>query len=1090
MRVSLTCRLLVLTFLAGLVALQAQTFRGSIQGTIADSSGGGIPGVEVSVTDSATGLVRRATTGDSGNYTFTELPLGTYVVSASKTGFGLQTSTPVQVLVGSAPRVDLVLSPGEAKTTVEVRANVEMIETSNNNQGGIIAGEQAAELPVNGRDFDKAVLLVPGAQSDPAAISDSPGSFGTFSMNGNRGRSNNYLLDGTDMNDGYRNDPAINEAGVFGTPATILPLDALAEIPVISGGDAEYGRNSGAIVSIVTKSGANQFHGDAFEYFRNNALDARNFFNTTEVPQNAFHNNQFGGALGGPVIKDKTFFFVAYEGQREYGSLSSLGRVPTAADIQSALASPTVVQAGGESPIIANLLARSPWPSPNIAPNAAGDNLLANTRFANRIDSMIAKIDQHFKSGDVFTARYYFGDSDQSFPLALVGGGDLPGYNTVTPTRVQLVSLSYTHVFTPRLLMELRAGYNRFAEQFSPEDGSFDPRSIGLNTAQGSDLGLPEIIVSGFSTLGANTSVPRGRVDTNWQGNANWSYTTGRSNWKFGYEFRRTFVNGYFDNGYRGRLLFPDLPSFLAGEPSGNLTTSNHQATGDSSRDTYQNNHAFYAQNSIKITRKLTANLGLRWDYFGVIGEEQNRFSIFDPSIPGPRQVNQLYPYDFNNFAPRVSFAYDVAGNGKTVVRAGWGLFYDQFSQDFFVGQLPYNTFNPGPAYNAIGGSSPILFSSSAALTTVAGPCTGSAVAVPNTNLCAPPVFSNFSASDVWTVDQHIRTPYIQNYNFNIQQQLFGGSVLQVGYVGSAGRKLFRFRDLNQSVGGGALPYPDFVYINQFESTAVSNYGGLQASLRFHTHGLNSMLNYTWSHSIDNASDGQDFVPNAAQPDNSFNTANEKANSNFDVRQRVSWNFVYEFPKSVTHPRLLSGWEVNGIFSAQTGQPVNINYLFEGDFNGSDEYFGRPDLVGDPKAGAHSPDAYFNAAAFAVPCTWDASAGSCVPGTQHFGSLGRNALTGPSFAQFDFSLAKNTQITESVKMQIRADAFNLFNHPNFSNPMLPAFGVDFLQGSLPDANGRGIGFLPITATPDVGSGNPYLGGGGARNLQLALKFSF
>jgi hypothetical protein len=351
-------------------------------------------------------------------------------------------------------------------------------------------------------------------------------------------------------------------------------------------------------------------------------------------------------------------------------------------------------------------------------------------------------------------------------------------------------------------------------------------------------------------------------------------------------------------------------------------------------------------------------------------------------------------------------------------------------------------------------------------------------------------VFSHFGASDIFTVDQKIRTPYIQNYNLNIQQQLASGVVLQAGYVGSAGRKLFRYRDLNQTVGGGALPYPDFVYINQFESSAISNYNSLQVMLKFRTHGLNSVVNYTWSHSIDTASDGQDFVPNATQPDNSFNPGGERANSNFDTRQRFSWNFVYDLPKTQKYKALLSGWSLNGILAIQTGQPVNVNYLFEGDFNGSDEYFGRPDVVGDPFAGRHLPNTFLNAAAFAVPCAWDASAGSCVSGTQHFGNLGRNAFTGPTYKNFDFSLVKSIPVNDRLKAQFRIDFFNVFNHPNFSNPLLPNFAVDFLNGSSPDAQGRGIGSIPITATPDVGTGNPFLGGGGPRNIQLALKFTF
>ncbi len=1078
--------LLVLAILA-----PAQTFRGAIQGSVLDSSGASIPGAQVKVTSADTNLVRETTTDESGNYSFTELPLGAYTVTAGKEGFRSSVAKGIQVAVATSQRVDLTLTPGEAKEIVEVRAEVPLVDTIGDTQGGTIEGHQAAELPINGRDFGKAILLVPGAASDPSGVSDSPGAFGTFSINGNRGRSNNYLLDGTDMNDGYRNDPSINEAGVFGTPATILPIDALAEIPVISGADAQFGRNAGAIVNIVTRSGSNRFHGGVFEQFRNNALDARNFFNTRAVNQNPFHNNQFGGSLGGPIIKDKTFFFLAYEGQREYGGLSSSGHVPTQSDFAAAAQSPTVVNAGGVNPIIANLVARNPWGSPNIPTDANGNNLLATTRFSNRIDSVIGKIDQRFGSGDVFTGRYFFGDSDQSFPLALVGGGNLPGYNTLTPTRVQLVSLSYTHLISTKLLVELRAGYNRFAETFFPEDKNFDPRSIGLNTPQNNDTGLPLIFVSGEATIGANSSLPRGRVDTNWQYFGNMSYTTGRNNWKWGYEFRRTFVNGFFDSGYRGRLLFPDLASFLAGLPSGTLTTGNHEAQGDSRRGTYENSHALYVQDNIKVSRKWVVNLGLRWDYFGVIGEERHRFSIFDPTIPGPRQVNQLYPHDFTDFSPRISAAYDLFGNAKTVLRAGYGLYYDLFSQDFFTGQLPYNTFNPGPAYNDIGGSAPILFSSSAALAVTPGPCTGRAIPIPNTNgLCAPPVFSNFAASDIFTVDQKIKTPRVHNYNVNVEQQLFAGGVLQVAYVGSAGRDLFRFRDLNQSVRGGPLPYPQFVYINQFESSAFSNYNALQASLRVHKGNLNTTVNYVWSHSLDTASDGQDFVPNASQPDNSFNPHNEYANSNFDTRQRFSWNFVYELPSPTMYKALLGGWSLNGILTLQTGQPVNVSYLFEGDFNGSDEFFGRPDVVGNPFNGRHLPDRFLDASAFAVPCTWDATAGSCVSGTQHFGNLGRNAFRGPSFKQFDFSLAKNFRFSESMTAQFRVDFFNIFNHPNFSNPLLPAFGVDFLGGSLPDANGRGIGSIPITATPDVGSGNPFLGGGGPRNIQLGIKFNF
>ncbi|MGH9765712.1 MAG: hypothetical protein ACREAC_33160, partial [Blastocatellia bacterium] len=418
----------------------------------------------------------------------------------------------------------------------------------------------------------------------------------------------------------------------------------------------------------------------------------------------------------------------------------------------------------------------------------------------------------------------------------------------------------------------------------------------------------------------------------------------------------------------------------------------------------------------------------------------------------------------------------------------GWGVFYDQFSQDFFTGQLPFNTFNPGPAYNAIG-PSPILFSSS----TVAKIQTG------------VPIFTNFGATDAFVVDRNLRTPYVQNFNLNIQQELFKDAVIEVGYVGSHGTKLIRYRDTNQpfdpAVSTGRPfdngPFPPtggtFFYVNQIESTANSDYNALQVSLNVRNkHGFSTMVNYTYSHSIDNASDGQDFVPNATQPDNSWRPDLEKASSNFDGRHRFVWTLTYDVPNLWRrYPRLGQGWQLNGITTLRSGSPFNVN-LFD-DYNGTGEFFPRPDIVGNPFAGTHSPDNFLNLSAFAVPCTLngtDGTAASCIPGTQHFGSLGRNAFVGPDYRNFDMSVSKTTPINERVKLQFRAELFNLFNHPNFSSPLLPAFSVNAGANGIDPKTGRGIGFLPISVTPDVGIGNPFLGGGGPRNIQLALRLVF
>jgi hypothetical protein len=1065
-------------------SLFAQTFRGGVQGTVTDSTGAVIPGADVSVNSPETGLARTTKTDTTGNYFVSELPIGSYNVTVKAPGFRPAEVKEVAVAVSPIQQVNVQLLPGEVTQVVEVTQGAPLIEATQDTLGATLDAQQFQDLPVSGRDYTKLLVTVPGSGGDPSGVSDSAGSFGLFSINGNRGRSNNYLLDGTDMNDGYRSLPAINQGGVFGTPATILPMDALQEVSVVNSTEAEYGRNSGATVNLVTKSGTNTIHGSVYEYFRNNALDARNFFDAKPQPQNVFHNNQFGVSLGGPIKKDKTFWFASYEGQREGVGIPTLGRVPTQAEFNAAIAA----NGGVVNPVIANLLARTPWPAPNQPFDINGNNLLISTRASNDVNSVIAKVDHRFGHNDILTGRYYFGNSDQSFPLALVGGGILPGFNTVTPTNVNIASISYTHVFNPRLLMEARVGYNRFHENFFPQDQTFNPATIGLNMGTApQDFGLPTISVgaavppgtsfrSTFSIFGANHSVPRGRTDTNWQFIDDFTWTAGRHNWKFGYQFFRTFVDGFFDSGYRGTLTFASLNDFIAGIPA-----SGSQAQGNSSRQTFQNNQSLYIQDNFRFSRRLTATYGLRWEYFGVIGEEQNRFSLFNPVTQTVNPVTQLYPKDMNNFAPRVAIAWDVRGDGRTVVRAGWGLYYDAFSQDFFVGQLPFNTLNPGPAYNGVG-PDPITFSS-----------TPAATIQPGVRVFAP---STFSATDVFTVDQNLRTPYIQVYNLNVQRELNRNVAFQVGYVGSQGRKLFRYIDINQvNPATGAVTFPSFTFINRFQSSASSSYNSLQASLRFRNwHGLTSTVNYFWAHSIDNASDGQDYVPNATQPDNSFAPNRERASSNFDMRQRFIWTFTYLAPDLGHKKWLSSGWSVSGVLALASGQPFNVNYLFEGDFNGSGEFFGRPDVVGNPFLGTRAPDRFLNLTAFHIPCTDDGT-GACVPGTQHFGNLGRNAFVGPHYRNFDLSLAKDTKLTERLTMQLRVNCFNLFNHPNFANPLWPTFQVDFLQNGfllapLGNSTGRGKGFLPVTTTPDVGTGNPFLGNGGSRNIELAARFTF
>jgi len=1145
-----TAELLAVLLLVGALAASAQTFRGSVSGTVTDATGAVVPGARVAVKNVDTGLIRETQTDETGYYVVTELPIGNYSVTVEREGFQRAVVSSIRVDVAAERRVDVALSPGALTQTTEVVGTVPLVDTTTNVLGGTIVSKQATELPISGRDFTKLLVLVPGATGSPDGITDFPGSFGLFSSNGSRGRSNNFLLDGTDMNDGYRNLPSINQGGVFGTPGTVLPIEAIAEVRVLSNFEPEYGRNSGSVVNIVTKSGTNDIHGSLFEYFRHDSLNARNFFSIVG-PKDKFNNNQFGASVGGPLVKNRTFWYFTYEGQREKVGITSVNAVPTLQDFQDAitalqatnpLADPTACNsnildclnnqpAGVINQVVLNLFnfcdtnggcsgGPAVWPAANI-PGAGGAgalNSVASAGASNDADSLIVKIDHSFTDANQISGRYFFGDSEQSFPLGLVGGSNLPGTNTFSPIRAQLVSISDVHVFAGGARVnEARFGWNLYQQDFLADDRVVfgNPNdSIALNNGvtNDRDFGLPELIVGDFAQLGSGGYAnPRGRDDTNWQFIDNVSWKAGRHDVKFGYEFRRTTVESFYDALYRGRLGFDSLADFLGGTVGGGRL-----ATGVSDRDTSQNSHALYVQDSFRWRPNFTLNLGLRWEYFGVLSESENRFSRYDPAV-GLFHPDELYPDDWNNFGPRASFAWDIGSKGKTVLRGGFGVFYDIFSQDFFTGQIPWNCFLcTGVAYNAIE-PDPVFLS----LTPV-GLAPGVFVFDPTTTGPGTP-----DTLEVFTVDD-IRTPYVYNFNVNLQQQLGRDTVIQIGYVGSAGRKLYRIRDINQPdqaaidandpVGGCCVPRPFDAaavlspvapnppfYVNQVEASSNSNYNGLQVVFRqLNWRGFTQQATWTWSHSIDDASDGQEFVPNAAQPQDSTNARGNRGNSNFDTRHRFVWSLTYDFPKWQAAGRLGEGWQVSSILTLMSGHPFNINYFFDDDYDGSGSFYGRPDLIGPVRYNPSDPFNFMDLSAFRVPCTLqdrdidgdgivdpsDGFANFCAPGSRHFGTLGRNALLGPDYRQLDISVVKMTRITERVSIQFRADFFNLVNHPNFANPYLPIFFAPAAPNGVDPATGVSLGSYPIVATSDVGLGNPILAGGGPRSIQFALKLIF
>jgi hypothetical protein len=1133
--------LCALTFLAVLLLpspSSAQTFRGAIIGTVTDPSAAVVPGARVSVRNLDTGLVRTTETNEDGGYTVSELPIGNYSVTIEKQGFQTSVTTGVRVEIAVERRVDVTLRPGAVTQVIEVSAeSLAQVETTSNILGGSFESKAVVELPINGRDYTKLLIMVPGAAGEPNGGGDSPGSYGLFSVNGNRGRSNNFLLDGTDMNDGFRNLPAINQGGVFGTPGTVLPVESIAELKILSSFEPEYGRNSGSVVNIVTRSGTNELHGSAFWFFRDDALNARNFFNREDVPKDQFRNHQFGLSAGGPFQKDKTFWYFTYEGQREDVGVTSINTVPGLADYRAAIGAlggntavcnTTIIAClSGQAPGIVNPVilslyqlcdtsggcsgGRDLWPLPNVA-GAAVDNNVGSAPAFNYADSFILKLDHNFDPNNQLTGRYFYGRSEQSFPLGVGGGNNLPGTNTFSPINAQFVAISYVRVISSTMVNEVRFGWNRYKQDFFAADRETfgNPnQSFGLNTEVSSprDFGLPTIRVSGFAALGAAPYTgPKGRVGNNLHFIDGFSFKARSHDFKVGYEYRRTTVDSFFDIQFRGILNFDGLVEFLSGTVGGGRIV-----TGNTERESIQNAHAFYIQDSWRVLRNFTLNLGLRWDFFGVISEKRGRFSAYDPAV-GLVLRDPLYPNDLNNFSPRVSFAWDIGRNAKTVLRGGFGLFYDVFSHDMFTGQIPFNCFScPGPAYNPVG-PDPVFVS----LTTVPT----LAVNVPVFNVAVNGPNDTF---DVFTVDENFRTPYLMSYNLNLQQDLWGKGVLQVGYVGSGGRSLLRYRDINQptaaairaydyATNGCCVPRPFDTaaplsplapnvpfYVNQLETTAFSNYHSLQASFQQRNWGgLTQQVTYTWSHSIDNASDGQDFVPNASQPNDSQNTRGDRGNSNFDVRHRFVWSLTYDVPKWEALGRFGEGWQLSSVITLMSGHPFHINYNFLDDYDGSGSFFGRPDVTGTVRYNRSDPSRFLDLSAFTVPCTLNpagsGSAQDCVftggVNSMHFGSLGRNALLGPDYRNWDVAIAKTTRLTDRLGLNFRLDIFNLFNHPNFANPYMPAFFADAAPNGIDPATGRSLGYLRISATSDIGLGNPFLGGGGPRSLQFAVKFVF
>jgi Carboxypeptidase regulatory-like domain len=1054
---------------------QGQTSRGSISGSVLDSSGAAIPAAEVEILLNSTGAVSKFTSSSSGEFVFPDLQVGIYTVTITHSGFQTQKIDNVQVEVGKVTSLPVTLSVAKTTQTVEVSAVAAALETQQTALNAVVTERAVQEIPLNGRDYRQLLVLTPGFVSGAGTHE---------SMNGNRDNQNNWQLDGVDNNDFWHNAEAINQGSISGVAGVLLPIDSIAEFNQQSVGGADFGRNPGSMVNVVIKSGTNEIHGSAYYFNRNEALAVTSPFYQPGTPSE-LRNNNYGFSFGGPAVKDKLFFFVSYEGQHFISGNAILATVPSTAwvnDVQTNVLSKYDVAI---NPVMNNLL-QNLWPSSiSSAPFGSGDYSSGDNN-SYRSNNFVGRIDYNISSKNRFFLRSIIGTGDATAYAGSVFGQ----YFQSVPSRQENWAAVLTSSLTPKLVNQVLVGVNYFLQNFDDASHGADPPSLGFNTGVTSqDFGTPSISITGFDNGGVGETPNLGRTDTTWHVTDDLSYSHGSHVLKFGGEFRRADLWVHYLREARGSFTFngsagpwandstlstPEkaLADFLGGYIGPGLGSI---AIGNPVRDWYVNSFAGYFQDNWQVKPTLNVNFGVRYDYNTPFYDPTHQISTFWPtftstSTPGlafpgmsGSPIDSLYPPDKNNFAPRLGFAYTPSRGGKTVIRGAWGLYYDVPNGNLFIDNRGGPTAGRGASRNPAG-ANPVFNISNPNLVTV-----------------QPDVYLFGSSTPqppfgIWAVDQGLRSPYVQNFSLNVQRQLSPHTVLQVGYVGSQARKLLITRDMNQPPASAtpyadiqaARPYnaafPEYGQITELTSSGNSHYNSLQASLRNTSwKGLTGQLSYTLSHARDDQSAARN-----AWPADSNNFQADWGNADFDTRHNVSGYLLYDVPqRGHSMPRLTRGWELSAFFSYDSGFPFTVSSGVDNSNTG--QLNDRADLTGSPFSGVTQPGPILQAGGVAIfnPTAFSVN----MPGT--FGNTQRNQFYGPSFKALDFSVIKNTAITERLNAQFRVEVFNVFNILNLAPPDAgasdgSAFGLS--SSTLATYNGA----------PGIGSGEPL-------NVQLALK---
>ena len=1043
----------LITLGMGLLLLPARAWAqatGQITGVVTDSSGAVVPGVTVEVTNQATGLTRSAGTELDGVFTIPLLNPGVYEAKASLSGFRTTVRRGVEVAVNETSRVDLKLQVGSVTEQVTVQASAPLVETKNATLGIVIDQKKVVDLPLNGRNFTQLGTLIPGVVAPPAGLGGAdgnatPGGFGNvtggFNVNGMRNQSNNFLLDGSPNNDSFN-------TGFVLRP----PPDAIEEFKILTHSyDAEYGRNAGSVVNVVTKSGANNWHGGAWEFNRDASRQATNYFATAKP---ALKQNQYGGSFGGPIEKNRAFFFGYYEGfnnrqgttdnrvvlsQAQRGGDFSGGAVIR--DPVTGLAFPGNVILSNRISPIASAVLNQYIP----LPNAAGNRSIRSPDVEDTREQFGLRVDYRVNQGHTLLGRYMFGHTNNMNPL---GGSNFSPAGNIAIATLQDVMGSDTWVVKSNMINVARANVNRIDAKPTVTSGA-DLSSLGFKYAgtNATAAGLPFITVNGFFTAGDAQQPFATRTNNVFSASDDFTWVTGRHSYKLGGELRRDQIKVSFINRPNGDFTFNGQYSgsaaadFLLGLPA-----QFRQGSGDPNLDGSSWTYAIYGQDEYRVGSRLTLNYGLRYEVNTPFAESQNHLNAFHPGqqstvipnaprglvYPGDTGVpDGTYDTDKNNAAPRAAAIWDPGGDGRTSVRAAWGLFYDTLpgQGDFFQNGTLAPPFQPLtqvdfpaaiPFASPLGGASPVGFP-------------------------AGLIFIG------WGPD--FKTPVVQHYNVSVQRQI-GVWGVEAGYVGSRGNNLPIFMEVNPTtpiltsapVVGPRL-FPAFSLVRPTFSAAQSWYDALQTSARMRPwHGLNMLVSYTLSHAVDDVSglniggESRPMLPVTIGDQASIDAAlaREKGDALFDARHRFVLSFGYELPRLTDRAPLvrltLGGWQMNGIIQGQTGFPLTA---IEPNNISLTSLTNRPNTTCDPNASAPQTVAqWFDTSCF-QRLTLAANGGQV-------GNEARNVIRGPGFARTDVSFFKNFA-AGGRQLQLRVEVFNALNQERFLQPGnqagTPTFGV-------------------------------------------------